>query len=316
MSLRQLHLAWRENVAFALTAMRGQKLRSFLTLLGVMAGVATVIMMVSFVVGFNNQIRKAFTSFGAHLVQFQKWEPRFGPDDIPEEVRNRRDLTYDDALALRRLSRLAAAVSPERYLFRSLPVQNGRLEANSPLILGATPDYPEANTHWVQDGRFFTEADVQHAARVAPDVSKICIRTGDALYQFGEHALQFLGRVATAEDGVDRRLQLRRNDVQQSGDMVLQFPRGSGLEHRLYGAGEERHRRRCVGELEQACQFVFECGRIAQFLHFVRQRIFEPRVEAIEVHRYAYACRQCLASCFEARRCLDQLLKIPAIRIA
>ena len=166
MSLRRLHLAWRENVAFALSAMRAQKLRSFLTLLGVMAGVATVIMMVSFVVGFNNRIRAAFTSFGAHLVQFQKWESRFGPDDIPEEVRNRRDLTYEDALALRRLSRLAAAVSPERYLFRSLPVQNGRLEANSPIILGAAPGYQEANTHFVQDGRFFTEADVQHASRV------------------------------------------------------------------------------------------------------------------------------------------------------
>ncbi len=178
MSLRKLHLAWRENVAFALGAMRAQKLRSFLTLLGVMAGVATVIMMVSFVVGFNNQVTKAFTSFGAHLVQFQKWEPRFGPDDIPEEVRNRRDLTYDDALALKRLSRLAAAVSAERYLFRSLPVQNGRLEANSPIILGAIPDYQEANTHYVQDGRFFTEADVQHAARVCV----IGTDVADALY--------------------------------------------------------------------------------------------------------------------------------------
>ena len=46
-------LSGRENISFALHAMREQKLRSFLTLLGVMAGVATVIMMVSFVVGFR-----------------------------------------------------------------------------------------------------------------------------------------------------------------------------------------------------------------------------------------------------------------------
>ena len=58
--------------------MRAHKLRSFLTLLGVMAGVATVIMMVSFVVGFNEPGRAAFTAFGTHLVQFQKYEPRFG----------------------------------------------------------------------------------------------------------------------------------------------------------------------------------------------------------------------------------------------
>ncbi len=74
---------WVENVRFALAAMREQKLRSFLTLLGVMAGVATVIMMVSFVVGFDHQVTAAFTAFGTHLVQFQKYEPRFGgPDGV------------------------------------------------------------------------------------------------------------------------------------------------------------------------------------------------------------------------------------------
>ncbi len=75
---RTFRVSWGENVAFALTAMRAHKLRSFLTLLGVMAGVATVIMMVSFVVGFNQAIRAGFTTFGATLVQFQKYEPRFG----------------------------------------------------------------------------------------------------------------------------------------------------------------------------------------------------------------------------------------------
>jgi hypothetical protein len=38
----------------------------------VVAGVATVIVMVSFVVGFNNQVARACTTFGTHLVQFQK----------------------------------------------------------------------------------------------------------------------------------------------------------------------------------------------------------------------------------------------------
>jgi putative ABC transport system permease protein len=162
-----VRIAWLENVRFALGAMRAQKLRSFLTLLGVMAGVATVIMMVSFVVGFNNQITAAFTSFGTQLVQFQKFEPRFGGPDRPEEERNRRDLTYEDALALKRLSTLVKAVSAERYLFQTSTVKAGRNEANSPVILGAIPDYCEANVHFVQDGRFVTDADLLHASRVA-----------------------------------------------------------------------------------------------------------------------------------------------------
>ena len=172
-------LSGRENFLFAITAMREQKLRSFLTLLGVSAGVATVIMMVSFVVGFNNQVVASFTQFGTYLVQFQKYEPRFGGGRVPEDQRNRRDLTIEDALALKRLSTLVAAVSQERYLFGgNIVVRAGREEANGPLILGTNPDYTLANTHFVDDGRFITEADVSHHARVAVIGSDV----GNALF--------------------------------------------------------------------------------------------------------------------------------------
>ena len=181
-------ISWAENVGFAFIAMREQKLRSFLTLLGVVAGVATVIMMVSFVVGFNNQVVSSFTQFGTYLVQFQKYEPRFGgPQGPPEEQRNRRDLTIEDALALKRLSRLVSAVSQERYLFGGqIQVRAGRDEANGPLILGTNPDYSEANTHFVDDGRFLTEADLSHVAKVAvigTDVAQALFPHRDALDQ-------------------------------------------------------------------------------------------------------------------------------------
>ena len=77
---------WTENVAFAAGAMRAHKLRSGLTLLGVVAGVATVIMMVSFVVGFNNQITAAFTTFGTHLVQFRSSSPASGQAGPPRSI--------------------------------------------------------------------------------------------------------------------------------------------------------------------------------------------------------------------------------------
>lgn len=173
--MRRPGSGWLENARFALGAMREQKLRSFLTLLGVMAGVATVIMMVSFVVGFERQVTAAFTSFGSHLVQFQKFEPRFGPGGPPEEERNRRDLTIEDALALKRLSKLAKAVSQERYLFRGVVVvRAGRNETENATVFGTNPDYSEANVHFVQDGRFFTDSDIEHAAPVCvigPDIA-------------------------------------------------------------------------------------------------------------------------------------------------
>jgi putative ABC transport system permease protein len=164
----RLRLSWTENVRFALVAMRAQKLRSFLTLLGVVAGVATVIMMVSFVAGFDRSVAKAFSNFGTHLVQFQKYEPRFGGGgERPEEEKNRHDLTIEDAVALKRLGTYAAAVSPERYLFATPEVRAGREIANGPTPVGATPEYALANNAFVHDGRFLIDADVRHAARVA-----------------------------------------------------------------------------------------------------------------------------------------------------
>ncbi|HYH47327.1 MAG TPA: ABC transporter permease [Thermoanaerobaculia bacterium] len=164
----RLRLGWSENVRFALVAMRAQKLRTFLTLLGVVAGVATVIMMVSFVVGFDRSVTRGFSAFGTHLVQFQKFEPRFGDDGggPPEEERNRRDLTLEDAAALKRLATLAAAVSPERYRYGGTEVRSDREVANGPALVGATPDYPQANAASVDDGRFLIDADVRHRARV------------------------------------------------------------------------------------------------------------------------------------------------------
>jgi putative ABC transport system permease protein len=178
-------VSWLENMGFALGAMRAHKLRSLLTLLGVTAGVATVIMMVSFVVGFNEAIRAGFTAFGTTLVQFQKFEPRFGgPGGPPEEQRNRRDLTIEDALALKRLSKLVAAVSPERYKFGDISIRAGRAEANGPIMLGAAPDYMLANNHFVSDGRFFTDADVSHASKVCvigTDVADALFPNRDAI---------------------------------------------------------------------------------------------------------------------------------------
>ena len=176
-------LGW-ENVRFALRSIVVQRLRSFLTLLGIMAGVATVIAMVSFVAGFNDAITGAFSSFGTTLVQYQKYEPRFGggpPGSLPEDQRKRRDLTLEDAMALKRLNTLAAAVSPERYL--NLPALSASStfknrkgqEANGPTLAGVVPDYAPANNASIEDGRFFVDADVSHAARncvVGPDVAE------------------------------------------------------------------------------------------------------------------------------------------------
>src|SRR5438105_15885631 len=103
-----------ENTRFAFLAVRTHKLRAFLTVLGIVVGVATVIAMVSIVTGFNNNMIRNFQSFGASLVLFQKYEPRFGPGGpTPDGDLRRKELTMEDAAALREIPE-TRAVSPQR----------------------------------------------------------------------------------------------------------------------------------------------------------------------------------------------------------
>ena len=153
-----------ENLNFARSAIVAHKLRASLTVLGIVIGVATVISMVSLVQGFNNNVTASFESFGATLVQFQRFDPQFGPggNRRDEEQRLRKVLTFEDAVALKEQSRYMRSVSPERYWFpgggqqRAPEVKYAGREANADTIAGVVPDYLDANSKQVGEGRFIT----------------------------------------------------------------------------------------------------------------------------------------------------------------
>jgi putative ABC transport system permease protein len=157
-----------ENFRFAFLAVRAHKLRAILTVLGIVVGVSTVIAMVSIVTGFKNNMIRSFQSFGATLVQFQKYEQRFGPHGPPEAELRRKDLVLEDALALKASIPEMRAVSPERYLWDTdIHVKYRDAETTTPVVAGVGPDYPIANNHFVSYGRFITEADFEHGTAVA-----------------------------------------------------------------------------------------------------------------------------------------------------
>ena len=156
-----------ENLRFAAIALRAHKLRAFLTMVGIVIGVWTVIGMVSLVTGFDRSQTEAFSSFGTTLVQFQKFEPRFGPGHRTEEERKRRDLTIEDAEALQELCPSILAVSPERYMWTPSQVKANGNEANSPQTAGGNQNYAICNNWEIKDGRNITESDVLHGTDVA-----------------------------------------------------------------------------------------------------------------------------------------------------
>ena len=157
-----------ENIRFALLAVRAHKLRASLTVLGIVVGVATVIAMVSIVTGFNNNMVNSFQSFGATLVLFQKYEPRFGPGGPrPEGELRRKDFTLEDAAALRSIPEIRA-VSPQRYLWDNSDyhLHYRSAEVRSPRVFGVIEEYPIATNRPIAEGRFLTATEIDHAADV------------------------------------------------------------------------------------------------------------------------------------------------------
>jgi putative ABC transport system permease protein len=168
-----------ENLRFARVALVAHKLRAFLTIVGIVIGVWTVIGMVALVSGFNKSQMEAFSSFGTTLVQFQKFEPRFGPGHRSEEERSRKDLLIEDADALERLCPSIQAVSPERYWWNASQVKANGNEANSPQLAGVNQSYAICNNWSIRDGRNIAEYDVAHAT----DAAVIGVDVVDTLYK-------------------------------------------------------------------------------------------------------------------------------------
>jgi putative ABC transport system permease protein len=156
------------NVRFALGAIREHKLRSSLTILGIVVGVTTVIAMVAIVSGFNNNVIGNLQAFGANRIEFQKYEDRFGPGGPnSDEERRRKNLTVEDAEAIRRAIPEATVSSLCAVVDQQIHVKNEGLEANNPYILAADEFYPTGTSYNIGHGRFFTPEEVHHSALVA-----------------------------------------------------------------------------------------------------------------------------------------------------
>ena len=155
------------NIRFAIGAILEYKLRSALTILGIVVGVTTVMAMVAIVTGFNNNVIGNLQAFGANRIEFQKYEDRFGPGGPQsDEERRRKNLTVEDTEALREAVPEATVSSLARYADAVIHVKNGSLEANGPYVLGADEFYPTATAYNIGRGRIFTAEEVKHSALV------------------------------------------------------------------------------------------------------------------------------------------------------
>jgi len=148
----------------ALDTLRANKLRSSLTILGVSVGVVTVIFMVSIIQGLNKAFADQIESLGSNTIFLSKFAPSFGRPPGPDEI-HRKDLTMDDAEALRKEAPSVVGVSPiHRMLAATLRYQDK--QTDTPILLGVTPYYEFVHSQYVASGRFVTDIDMQDRSNV------------------------------------------------------------------------------------------------------------------------------------------------------
>jgi putative ABC transport system permease protein len=148
-----------ENLKIALRAIYANKMRSVLTVLGVMIGVAAVIAVVSIVQGLQHKISNDLADIGSNFIEVF-------PD--PGEQRNpwlqkMPDLTIDDATAVRRGTTSIRDFTP--IFISQAQTKSGELR-HAVQLYAVGPSYQEIVNHWVEHGRFFTAVDEEQRKRV------------------------------------------------------------------------------------------------------------------------------------------------------
>ncbi len=159
----------KEGLVMALVALRTNKLRSILTLLGIAVGVFSIIGVMTAMGVLTNSIENGMSWLGVNTFQVQKY-PMFengDPEDMPK-FRNRRDITYDQAMYVKERASLANAVGIFCFAQSGKIVVSPHGEKTNPNIglSGRDIEGFTANSWTIGDGRVFTPTEVANASFV------------------------------------------------------------------------------------------------------------------------------------------------------
>jgi len=152
-----------ETLRLSFDALRAHKLRSFLTLLGVILAVTTLVAVMSVVDGMNAYVADRVANLGANVFIVD----RFGiitSQDAWVKAQKRPLIVLEDYERLRDSMKTARAVAAEDD--RRVQVRSGNVKMDDADVLGVTPNYADVRNLNVAQGRFITEADDTHRSEV------------------------------------------------------------------------------------------------------------------------------------------------------
>lgn len=166
-----------ENLRMALSTLLANKLRSFLTVFGVVIGIITVMLIASIISGIDVSVKKEVESFGTRSIYISKYNPGIHIGRLSREERMRKELTYDDSVALSALPAVELSVPfldiTNNFFGQKLLVSGGGKTTAGVALLGTLPEFEKAGTQVISDGRFFSQSESDNRANVCVIGSKV-----------------------------------------------------------------------------------------------------------------------------------------------
>jgi ABC-type antimicrobial peptide transport system permease subunit len=205
-----------ENLRMAIATLLANKLRSFLTVFGVVIGVITVMLIASIISGIDVSVKKEVESFGTRSIFLSKYNPGIHIGRLSREERMRKELTYDDAIALTTLPAVEISVPfldvGNNFFGQKILVTGGGKTSAGVSLQGTLPEFEKAGTQVISEGRFFSTFENDTNQNVCVIGSKVA----DDFFKFGSPTDQTIG-IAGQEFRVVGTLQKREQFLFSGG---------------------------------------------------------------------------------------------------
>ena len=178
--MRYILFELKEGLLIALRALRANKVRTSLTMLGIFIGITVVVLMSTAIKGIDNSFQNGISALGSDVLYIDKWA-WFSNEDW-WKLRNRRSIDMADYEKFKELARLPIAVAPVINSVQTVKFGERRVE--SVFLNGSTSDYVKTTNFTFSQGRFYNEIESKSARQVAVIGSEVAAKLfprGDAL---------------------------------------------------------------------------------------------------------------------------------------
>jgi len=215
-----------ENLMMALNTLRANKLRSFLTIIGVVIGVWTVMAIASIISGIDTAVRKEVESFGTRSIFIAKFTPGIHIGRLSREERMRKELTFDDATAVSKLSEVELAVPfldiTNNFFGQKILVTGGGKTSASVTLQGTLPEYERAGTEVITEGRFFSQFEND----TNEEVCVIGAQVAEDFFPYGspvDRTIEIAGREFRVVGVLEKREAFLGGDSDQNNGIYVPF---------------------------------------------------------------------------------------------